>query len=224
MKKYFIFLFVLAFSTSVFAAPVSKNIAVSRLQTVNDIKKISFPYKPVPVSAQPSSGSTDTTTSTYTPSETYSTGSGLILTPAYLVDPGSVSTLSLFNTEYNYTSVSNMSSASDPFASLRIPPLKNASTLMGSVAFGKMAKETHTYVLTLKMDKLTSGGYFRISANDTEFSGNQILYNGSTKEHRILFSFAPATSQLSILIYYVNSSQTNDAKINFYYAQLIRLD
>jgi len=95
---------------------------------------------------------------------------------------------------------------------------------MASVAFGKMAKETRTYVLTLKMDKLTSGGYFRIQANDTEFSGNRILYNNSTKEHRILFSFAPATSQLNVVIYYVNSSQTNDAKINFYYAQLIRLD
>ncbi|MFA5105171.1 MAG: hypothetical protein WC527_08355 [Candidatus Margulisiibacteriota bacterium] len=224
MRKYFALLFVVAFSASAFAAPIIKNIAASRMQTVDDIKKISFPFKPIAVTAQPESGSSDTTTSTYTPSDKYSTGSGVMLTPASLFEPECLSSLSLWNVDYNRTTQAEMNDAVAPSASISIPPRKLSSALLASVVFGRLAKETHTYVLTLKMDKTTSPGYIRIQIGDTSFTGDQVVYNPSTKEHRVLFSFAPPLSQMNILVYYVNSNQTSDAQIKFHYAQLVRLD
>lgn len=229
MKKILLFVCIAIFSGAItacsFAAPAVRDINLTRVQTVNDVKKISFPYKPIPVAAEPTSGSTDSGSSSgYTPSDKYSTGSGLILTPAYLVDAASVSTLALFNANYNYTTQAQMNDASAPFATLTIPPVKASSTFFSTIVFGRMAKEAQTYVLTLKMEKLTPGGSFRIRIGDTEFSGDQVVYNSTTKEHRVLFSFAPPLSQMNVLVYYVNSNQTSDAQIKFHYAQLVRLD
>ena len=117
-----------------------------------------------------------------------------------------------------------MNSAAEPFATLRIPPLKVSASYIASIVFGRMPRETRTYVLTLKMDRKTQGGYFNIHVNGTEFMGDKILYNDSTKEYRILFSFAPVSSQMNILVYYYCQNQSVEAKISFYYAQLIRLD
>ena len=212
------------FAASANCAPINTAISLKPYPTINNVKKINFPYKPIPVAAQPASGSTDTTPSGYTPCEKYGTGAGMVLTSANLVDSACVCTLSLFNVTYNYTALSQLTNASAPFATLVIPPLKNTSSIIATVAFGKMPRETRTYVLTLKMDKITTGGYFIVNINGTEFRPDQILYNSSTKEHRILFSFAPTTSQMSVMVSYVNSSQTTDAKVEFHYAQLIRLD
>jgi len=194
------------------------------IPTAKEIKKIAFPYKPVRVVAQAESGSTESTSSGYTPSEKYAAEAGVLLNPANLVDEESVSTLALYFSEYNHTSVSQMSNAAEPFASLRFPPLKAYPAHIASIVFGRMPRETRTYVLTLKMDRKTQGGYFEINVNGTKFQGDKILYNDSTKEYRILFSFAPVSSQMNILVYYYCQNQSVEARISFYYAQLIRLD
>jgi hypothetical protein len=224
MKKYFALLFVTVFAASAIAAPALNPKLLSRTQTVNDIKKISFPYKPIPVTAQPASGSTDTTTSTYTPSNRYSTGSGAVLTPANLFDGDILSNLAFWYVEYNNTAHSEINDASAPFVTITIPPKQSPVTLFSTIVFGKLAKETRTYVLTLKMDNTTNSGYFRIRIGDTSFEPAQVLYNPSTKEYRVLFSFAPPQSQMNILVYYISTNQTSDARIKFYYAQLTRLD
>lgn len=224
MKKYFALLFVAAFAASALAAPAINPKILSRTQTVNDIKKISFPYKPIPVSAEPASGSSDTTTSTYTPSDKYSTGSGVILTPAQLYDPDTISTLALWIVDYNSTTQRDMNDAAAPFASITVPPMQSSLVRLSSIVFGKLAKETHTYVLTLKMDKLTNPGDIMIKIGATDFYGDRLVYNPSTKEYRMLFSFAPYNTQMNILVYYNNSYQTSDARFKFHYAQLTRLD
>lgn len=223
MKKNLALLFLVAFSTIAIAAPALNPKTLVRSQTVNDIKKISFPYKPIPVSAEPASGSTDTTTSTYTPSDRYSTGSGVMLTPANLFDGDILSNLAFWYVEYNKYSQPEINDASAPFVTMTIPP-KESPILFSTIVFGRLAKETHTYVLTLKMEKITNSGYFRIRIGDTTISGDQIVYNSSTNEYRVLFSFAPPITQMNILLHYVNSGQASDARIKFYYAQLTRLD
>jgi hypothetical protein len=225
MNKTFSALFILVLSASALAAPALNPKILSRTQTVNDIKKISFPYKPIPVTAQSASGSTDTTTSTYTPSDKYSTGSGVILTPAYLVDAETFSTLALFNTYYDYTTQAQMKDPADPFATISLPPMKSTSVLFSSIAFRLIAKETHTYVLTLKIDKTaTTPGHISIRIGSTDFHGNQVVYNSSTKEYRVLFSYTPLANQMNILVYYVNPVQTSNVQLNFHYAQLTQLD
>lgn len=212
----------LAFETA--SAQQKPVVPLKPIPTAKEIKKIDFPYKPVKVVAQAESGTTESAPSGYTSCEKYATGAGVLLTPANLIDTESVSTLALYFAEYNYTAASQMSNAAEPFASLRIPPLKAYPAHIASVVFGRMPRETRTYVLTLKMDKITQGGYFEINVNGTQFQGDKILYNDLNKEYRILFSFAPVTSQMNILVYYYNQNQSVDAKISFYYAQLIRLD
>lgn len=223
MKKHLTSLFIIAFSAAAIAAPALNPKTLSRIQSINDIKKISFPYKPIPVSAETASGSTDTTTSTYTPSDRYSTGSGVMLTPANLFDGDILSNLAFWYVEYNKYSQPEINDASAPFVTMTIPP-KESPALFSTIVFGRLAKETHTYVLTLKMEKITDAGYFRIRIGDTTISADQIVYNSATKEYRVLFSFAPPITQMNILVYYINSNQTSDARIKFHYAQLTRLD
>ncbi len=229
MNKNLSCIYVLIFSivliSSSFAAPAIKEISLTRVQTVDDARKILFPYKAIPVASETNSESSNTSSSSYTPSEKYKTGSGIILTPANLINAENNCTLTINNVVYNYSSLAQMNDSIESFAKLKIPPLKTSHTIISSIAFGKMPREKHAYVLTLKIDKGTQWRPITININGTVFTGDQLLYNADTKEYRILFSFAPVTSQMSVLVNYTNKNQTTeDVELKFYYAQLIQLD
>ncbi len=208
--------------------PLTAALYLPKASSLNDIKKIKFPYKPIVVStAESNSASNSGAASTASPSDKYSSGTGVTLSSVNLLDKDTGSSLSIDHGQINSLHMEEMLNTTNPFASIQLVPPTGYITQIFNVSFCGLKPGLHSYILTIKIESNSTvpvkDHLSLLLGSNTQFVGDSLVVNDSTKETHILFNYSSVDNKLNIIGNWRNIHNYL-ARIKLYYIQLTQVD
>jgi hypothetical protein len=218
MKTAIAALAMLCFVTSAcLAAPVrarqtARVVGGARVRRVSELKQMSFPRTAVGVLSAGSlpqgtsgSGTSGSGSGGANGTTAYSTGTGVILRPAQLLDSATGSYLELRSLLFDKELLSQLQAkAQDITAKIVFIDESTAKmpTYLFSAYFASLQPGMHTYVLTLGFQAANLNSHFRLTIGDQEIKPDALVVNDVTDNVCALFTYnagaAPYNNYLNV--------------------------